>query len=145
MGQHLHLNSISELNRALQQEAAKHPLISVVDFSQVDDRFEPGTRVSTNFYSIMFKNYCANKIKYGRKLVDFDEGHLICMAPNQVVVFDDQPVNRPNKMGWGLFFHPDLIRGSALGLNIKNYSFFRTKPMRLCICLRKNGKFFLIA
>ncbi len=124
MGQHLHLNSISELNRALQQEAAKHPLISVVDFSQVDDRFEPGTRVSTNFYSIMFKNYCANKIKYGRKLVDFDEGHLICMAPNQVVVFDDQPVNRPNKMGWGLFFHPDLIRGSALGLNIKNYSFF---------------------
>jgi AraC-like DNA-binding protein len=27
-------------------------------------------------------------------------------------------------MGWGLFFHPDLIRDSALGNKIKAYSFF---------------------
>jgi AraC-like DNA-binding protein len=27
-------------------------------------------------------------------------------------------------LGWGLFFHPDLIRGSGLGSKMKDYSFF---------------------
>jgi AraC-like DNA-binding protein len=30
----------------------------------------------------------------------------------------------PKPKGWGLIFHPDLIRGTSLGQNIKKYSFF---------------------
>ncbi len=120
----IHLKTIAQLNKAMQQPAPKHPLVSVVDFTKVEGTFEKGARISTDFYSIMFKNYCANKIKYGRQLYDFQEGNLICIAPKQVVVFDDEVENRDDKMGWGLFFHPDLIRGSSLGSRMNEYTYF---------------------
>ncbi|NJM93399.1 MAG: helix-turn-helix transcriptional regulator [Cytophagales bacterium] len=120
----VHLKTIAELNRAMRQSAPNHPLVSVIDFTKVEESFAKGTRISTDFYSIMFKNYCSNKIKYGRQLYDFQEGHLICIAPKHVVVFDDENDNRDDKMGWGLFFHPDLIRGSALGSKMNDYSYF---------------------
>ena len=65
-------------------------------------------------------------MKYGRKTVDFQDGNLICMAPKQVLEIEvyeetEQPVKRE---GWGLFFHPDLIRGTSLSDKIKEYSFF---------------------
>jgi len=31
---------------------------------------------------------------------------------------------RENPMGWGLFFHPDLIRNTSLNAKMKDYSFF---------------------
>lgn len=124
MGEIIHLKTITELNRALQQTAPSHPLVAVVDFTKVEESFAKGTRISTDFYSIMFKNYCSNKIKYGRQFYDFQEGNLICIAPKQVVVFDDEVENVTNKMGWGLFFHPDLIRGSSLSSKMNDYTYF---------------------
>jgi AraC-like DNA-binding protein len=124
MGEIIHLKTIAELNKAMLQSAPKHPLVSVVDFTKVEGKFEKGTRVSSDFYAVMFKNYCFNKIKYGRQLYDFQEGNLICIAPKQVVVFDDEVENREDKMGWGLFFHPDLIRGSSLGSKMNDYTYF---------------------
>ena len=35
---------------------------------------------------------------------------------------ETNPTNQKN--GWMLFFHPDLIRKSALGENIEEYTFF---------------------
>jgi AraC-like DNA-binding protein len=72
----------------------------------------------------MFKNYCKNHIKYGRKTIDFQDGNLICIAPNQTIEIDNEIEEREDKMGWGLFFHPDLIRSTSLNEKIKDYGFF---------------------
>jgi AraC-like DNA-binding protein len=101
-----------------------HPLVAVVDFSKTTDHIEEETRITTDFYSVMFKNYCKSSITYGRKAIDFDEGSLICMAPNQVITIDNEIEPRENPMGWGLFFHPDLIRNTSLNAKMKDYSFF---------------------
>lgn len=120
----IHLESISDINKLVEQRVTKHPLVAVIDFAQVDEHFEEGTRISCDFYSIMFKNYCANSLKYGRQTYDFQEGNLICIAPKQVLTMDNEVEKRDNMMGWGLFFHPDLLRGTALGAKMKEYSFF---------------------
>ncbi len=119
----IQLKSVSDINHFVKSKT-NHPLVSVVDFSKVDEQLEEGTRISADFYSIMFKNYCANKLRYGRQSFDFQEGSLICIAPKQVLLMDTEMETRQDKMGWGLFFHPDLLRGSALGNKMQEYSFF---------------------
>lgn len=119
----IQLKSVSDINHFVKSKT-NHPLVSVVDFSKVDEQLEEGTRISADFYSIMFKNYCANKLRYGRQSFDFQEGSLICIAPKQVLLMDTEIETRQDKMGWGLFFHPDLLRGSALGNKMQEYSFF---------------------
>ena len=123
MSQLIHLKSIADLSRLL-NENDFHPLVAVVDFSKTTDHIEEETRITTDFYSVMFKNYCKSSITYGRKAIDFDEGSLICMAPNQVITIDTEIEPRENPMGWGLFFHPDLIRNTSLNAKMKDYSFF---------------------
>lgn len=123
MSQLIHLKSIADLSRLL-NENDFHPLVAVVDFSKTKDHIEEETRITTDFYSVMFKNYCKSSITYGRKAIDFDEGSLICMAPNQVITIDTEIEPRDNPMGWGLFFHPDLIRNTSLNAKMKEYSFF---------------------
>lgn len=119
----IHLKSISDINQFI-QGVVKHPLVAVVDFSKVDEKMEEGTRLSCDFYSIMFKNYCVNQMKYGRQVYDFQEGNLICIAPRQVITLDTEVEKRDDKLGWGLFFHPDLIRGTSLAGKMKDYHFF---------------------
>ncbi len=119
----IHLKSISDINPFI-QGVVKHPLVAVVDFSKVDEKMEEGTRLSCDFYSIMFKNYCVNQMKYGRQVYDFQEGNLICIAPRQVITLDTEVEKRDDKLGWGLFFHPDLIRGTSLAGKMKDYHFF---------------------
>ena len=120
----LHLKTISDLYKFLNLGFAEHPLIAVVDFSKVIEHTTDEKRIKTDFYSIMFKNYCRNHIRYGRKTLDFQDGSLICIAPNHVITIDNDIEVKENMMGWGLFFHPDLIRGTALGYKMKDYSFF---------------------
>ncbi len=120
----IHIETISGMYKMLPQATAKHPLVAVVDFSKYQEQFNSGMKITLGFYSIMFKNFCANKMKYGQQSYDFDDGSLICMAPRQVIALDE-PVKKKNAIkGWGVFFHPDLIRGTSLGRKIKEYSFF---------------------
>lgn len=120
----LHLRTISDLYRFMDLGYAEHPLVAVVDFSKVIDHARDEIRIKTDFYSIMFKNYCRNHIRYGRKTLDFQDGSLVCIAPNQVITIDNDVDIREDMMGWGLFFHPDLIRGTSLGSRMKDFSFF---------------------
>lgn len=119
----LHLHSIADISNFMESQT-RHPLVEVIDFSKIDEQIEEGTRISCDFYIVMFKNYCANKFRYGRQTYDFQDGSLVCIAPKQVLIMDTEVERKENKMGWGLFFHPDLIRGTSLGSKMKNYSFF---------------------
>ena len=124
MSEILHLKTISELYRFLNLGSSDHPLIGIVDFSKTIESAKDEIKIKTSFYSIMFKNYCRNHIRYGRNTLDFQDGSLVCIAPNRVITIDNDIEVNDNMMGWGLFFHPDLIRGSALGYKMKDYSFF---------------------
>jgi AraC-like DNA-binding protein len=124
MNKIIHLETISDLHKMLPKSIVKHPLITIIDFKNFDESINVGIRISLGFYSIMFKNYCLNKLKYGRQTYDFQEGSLICIAPKQVITLDEAVEKKDDAFGWGIFFHPDLIRGSSLGKNIKEYSFF---------------------
>ncbi len=120
----LHLKTISDLYRFLNLGYAEHPLIAIVDFSKVIEHTSDEIKIKTDFYSIMFKNYCRNHIRYGRKTLDFQDGSLVCISPNHIITMDNDIEVKDDIMGWGLFFHPDLIRGSTLGTKMKDYSFF---------------------
>ena len=124
MKQVIHLHTIADLSKLFNLGHNQHPLVTVLDFSKVTEQVEQNSKITTDFYSIMFKNYCKNNIKYGRKAIDFQDGNLICIAPNQTIEIDYEVEEREDKMGWGLFFHPDLIRSTTLNDKIKSYSFF---------------------
>ena len=126
MGNIFRLESISQLNALFQQTAPTHPLIAVIDFSKMEkhEKVEE-IKLTCGFYSVMFKNHCANKLKYGKEYYDFQEGTLMCIAPNQIITIEnDANSENADIVGWGLFFHPDLIRGTSLGNKIKEYTFF---------------------
>lgn len=56
------------------------------------------------------------------QVYDYQDGTITSFAPGQVVeteIFDDV---RPKAKG--LLFHPDIIKGTSLGQEIKSYSFF---------------------
>ena len=46
------------------------------------------------------------------------------MAPGQVIGIDNRKQTPIRTKSIGLLFHPDLIRGTSLGQNIKHYNFF---------------------
>lgn len=120
----IHLSTISDLISLLKCGQTLHPLIAIVDFEKVTQHVQSETRISTDFYSIMCKKTCGQHIRYGKNSFDFNEGSLICISPKQVITIDGSDDSNENMQGWGLFFHPDLIRDSILGNIIKEYSFF---------------------
>ncbi len=120
----IELHHISDIAKLIPQWKPFHPLVAVIDFSKVDEHIPEGIRLSSEFYSIMFKNYCANTMRYGRQTYDFQDGNLICIAPKQVITMDNEIEKKDDMVGWGLFFHPDLIRGTTLGAKMDDYTFF---------------------
>lgn len=119
----IHIDSISQLHKMSGFEPPKHPLISVINVAEWEIPEDyVNQKFSMNLYTIALKDRsCA--WQYGRKTYDFDEGVLIFTAPNQLSLIQEaQKRNQVN--GWMIFFHPDLIRNTALGKTIDQYHFF---------------------
>ncbi len=116
------VETISELHKIVGFDKPKHPLVTVIDYSKVNimDAPESGSFMCS-FYSINFKKHCS--FSYGRQFFDHAEGTLHCTAPEQIITFDRKKEEGSTE-GWGLYFHPELIRNTALGNKIKDYSFF---------------------
>jgi AraC-like DNA-binding protein len=73
----------------------------------------------------MMKGASCGHLHYGRETYDYQEGTLFCMAPDQVITTERSTDDEAEEYsGWGLFFHPDLIRKSSLAKKIHNYTFF---------------------
>lgn len=96
-----------------------HPLVSVVDLKEAT-RFPTHVTMNYGVYALFLKQTRCGDIRYGRQTYDYQEGTVTSFAPGQVVEvqMDERPQAR------GLLFHPDLIRGTALGREIRHYSFF---------------------
>jgi AraC family transcriptional activator of pobA len=115
-------NSISELHRALGLPGPLHPLISLVDYSNITvETAELEKGMLFNFYKISYKKNFSGKIKYGQSHYDFDEGGLSFVSPNQVIKALE---GEADYGGYTLLVHPDFIRAYPVGKNIKNYGFF---------------------
>lgn len=116
------VTSISELHKIAGFEKPKHPLVSVIDYSKVNivDAPNSGSFVCS-FYTVNFKKNC--HFMYGMQPFDHQEGTLHCTAPEQIITFDRKR-DTGSSEGWGLYFHPELIRSSNLGKKIHEYSFF---------------------
>ena len=99
------------------------PLVNVIDFSKATKTVEY-YHMNIGFYSLFLKDAKCGDLKYGRKYYDYQEGTVVCMAPGQVIGIDNRKQAPVRTQSIGVLFHPDLIRGTSLGQNIKNYSFF---------------------
>ena len=119
----LRIKTITELHELIGYEKPKHPLVTVIDYSKVDFKITTPVKYYSDFYQISRKNDCPGTMRYGRNSYDFTEGTLIFTAPGQVIEVEEFDHTREIK-GWGLYFHPDLIRRSNLGKIIHNYNFF---------------------
>ena len=115
--------SISQYNEAMGLETF-HPLVSVVELEKMNPSKPMGKmRISYGFYTVYLKDIKCGNIKYGCNYYDYQDGTLVFLAPEQVFSVENYKESvRPK--GWALRFHPDLIRGTTLGQNIRNYNFF---------------------
>jgi AraC family transcriptional regulator, transcriptional activator of pobA len=120
MDEIINLDNISKFNLMRDLETL-HPLVSVIDFSKM--KLIPEARANYGFYCVFLKDAVCGDMKYGCNNYDYQEGTLVFLAPGQIVSIGNKP-GSPRPKGWGLLFHPDLIRGTSLGQNIKNYTFF---------------------
>lgn len=122
MEQIIHIDTITMLHKLLGYDKPIHPLITLIDFSNIEAMSEYSNRqMVTDLYTISLKDGCDCILKYGRKYYDFSEGSMMFTAPGQVTTVEYTPIDTK---GWMLCFHPDLIRKSQLNSKMKDYSFF---------------------
>ncbi len=117
----LKLENVTQFNSKRGQDTL-HPLVSVLDQSKSISI--TSNRYLSELYIIFLKDVRCEDMKYGRSHYDYQEETLMFIAPNQIFGFDlpEDVLIQPN--GWALVFHPDFIRGTALGRHIPDYTFF---------------------
>ena len=116
----ININCVDDYNKLFGLETL-HPLVSVIDLSKATIKPE---RLQLNYgvYALFLKETNCGDIRYGRKIYDYREGTIISFAPGQVSGVE--LLKNVELKAYGLLFHPDIIRGTALGSEIKRYSFF---------------------
>lgn len=119
------IKSIKEYHKILGIGAPEHPMISVIDLTDITPyKSEDSVKVIFDFYIISLKKVDLGDVHYGygQQKYDFDNGILFFIAPNQVFSFKaDEDFKSSGSM---LLIHPDFLWGSALAKTIKKYDFF---------------------
>lgn len=116
----LNIETVSQYNEMLGVETL-HPLVSVIDLSKAKPMHH--MRHTFSFYVVFLKDEKNCELVYGRQRYDYQKGSVVCLAPGQVIGIEDTGETFQPK-GWALCFDPELIRGTALGRNMREYSFF---------------------
>ena len=120
MDEIIKMDVVSQYNDFMGQPTL-HPLVSVIDLSKAN-LIKPH-RHHYGFYAVFLKGESCGAIRYGRNSYDYSNRTMMFTAPGQVVeVLGDGEFFQP--YGWALLFHPDLLLGTSLGRNIKEYTFF---------------------
>lgn len=118
----LRLDAVTDYNNIVGVETL-HPLVSVIDLSKTEVYDQTYTHLNFGIYAVFFKEVVCGELRYGRGTYDYQEGTLLFIAPGQVVQIARRDQGEKRK-GRVLIFHPDLIRGTALGKAINDYTFF---------------------
>ncbi len=111
----------------MKEPPPKHPLVSVVDLSNLDQRAVASVdnvKVSSALFGITLKQLEKGSLIYGRNRLDFQEGSLFFSAPDQIGTLENLHFDKCT-YNWGLFFHPDLIHGTPLFSKISEYTFWK--------------------
>ena len=114
------IDSVDRYNEIFGLET-RHPLVSIIDLAK-STTWPTRAWFRYEVYALYLKNVKCGDIKYGRQYYDYQDGTIVCFAPGQITDLEMLPNIQPN--AHGILFHPDLIRGTALGQEIKKYSFF---------------------
>jgi AraC family transcriptional activator of pobA len=115
------IETITDIHRMLGIPGPGHPMISLLETSQMVNLCQFPVSYIVGFYKITFVTKMAGKFKYGQGYYDFDEGSLMFTAPNQVV---GQIEGYTENEGVSLFIHPDFLQGYPLAAKIKHFGFF---------------------
>lgn len=98
-----------------------HPLINLVDLNQSCPL--PRFKFRIDFYAIVIKETNCGDIRYGNRYYDYSEGTTVFFGPGQIAASEPEgEVHQP--YGKALIFHPDIIKGTSLGKQIHECSFF---------------------
>lgn len=114
------VDTIDQYNKLYGLETL-HPLVGIVDLTKAT-HIPNHVQINMGIYSLFLKHTKCGDLKYGKKQYDYQEGTIVSFAPGQVIGIELNKGVRPSSQG--VVFHPDLIRGTSLGQNIKQYSFF---------------------
>ena len=117
----LNLDSVDLYNKLYGLETL-HPLVSVIDLNKATSSVDL-IRFNYGIYALYLKLEKACDIKYGRQTYDYQEGTIVCFAPGQTAE-TNPTTDKVQVNAHGILFHPDLLRGTSLGKNIKKYTFF---------------------
>lgn len=123
MQQVYNFDTISQYNDFNNHETL-HPLVSIVDFSKANER--TGSRMTFGLYCVFLKEIHCGDLKYGCNSYDYDKGTLVFVSPGQVLEVENK-IDYYQPSGYGLVFHPDLIKGTPLARTLNEYSFFSYK------------------
>ena len=140
MSEVIKLDTVDQYNKLFHLETL-HPLVSVVDLSEAS-QFPTHFTLNYGVYAIFLKNTKCGDIRYGRQIYDYQEGTVTSFAPGQVVKTEMAEGTQPS--AHGLLFHPDLIKGTSLGLLIfliclnRSITFIRRRKRNILRLPKKN-------
>ncbi len=97
-----------------------HPLVSVVNLNEVENVYR--FRQYMNVYAVFLKDKHCGVMNYGGQSYDYHDGTMVFVSPGQVYGVNSDIEIKPS--GHALIFHPDLIKGTQLEKNIRDYTFF---------------------
>lgn len=114
------IETVSQYN-TMRGVSTLHPLVTILDLSKAKPM--PAHTFNFGLYAVYLKELDCGELRYGRNFYDYQEGTLVFVAPGQILGVQPK-VKTFEPKGWALLFHPDLIKATALGKHIQDYSFF---------------------
>lgn len=119
------IKTITEFHRLTGLAGPLHPLISLVDYSQIRiPSIHQGISTVFDFYSISIKRGLNFKMIYGQQPYDFDEGIMYFLAPGQLLRVQMENDSTSEPSGWLLLIHPDFFGDTNLSKKIREYGYF---------------------
>ncbi len=121
----LHIKTISDFHKLRKLPSPAHPLISVIDYAEVQaSDYDESGGLLFDYYLISVKKGGVGRLKYGQQIYDHDEGVMSFMAPHQLLKIEKENFPVGERSGWMLLIHPDFIWNTSLAKTIKQYEFF---------------------